>query len=160
MRIQGIAASFNSLFVLFMLATFICSLLVVGQKQDLEDIPPFFINNFTDRGQRNHTSNQDSTLGVSVHFQNDGAALYLLTHASSPPTLDTVKRWISKVAKHDEFNQSAGRIITSSHYLRSFPCIYDLIYMHFDTEVEVTNCQILLLSTTISSDKFLVSFIG
>ncbi|XP_039129242.1 DNA polymerase zeta catalytic subunit isoform X3 [Dioscorea cayenensis subsp. rotundata] len=79
-----------------------------GQKQDLEDIPPFFINNFTDRGQRNHTSNQDSTLGVSVHFQNDGAALYLLTHASSPPTLDTVKRWISKVAKHDEFNQSAG----------------------------------------------------
>ncbi|KAH7676747.1 DNA-directed DNA polymerase protein [Dioscorea alata] len=79
-----------------------------GQKQDLEDIPPFFINNFADRSQRNHTSNQDSTLGVSVHFQNDGAALYLLTHATSPPTLDSVKRWISKVAKHDEFNQSAG----------------------------------------------------
>ncbi|KAM0954326.1 putative DNA-directed DNA polymerase [Dioscorea sansibarensis] len=79
-----------------------------GQKQDLEDILPFFINNFTDRSQRNHTSNEDSTLGVSVHFQNDGAALYLLSHATSPPTLDTVKQWLSEVVKHDEFNQSTG----------------------------------------------------
>ncbi|KAJ0979746.1 hypothetical protein J5N97_015220 [Dioscorea zingiberensis] len=88
-----------------------------GQKQELEDIPPFFINNFTDRSQRNQASNQDSALGVSVHFQNDGTALYLLTHATSPPSLDCVKRWISERVKHDELNNSSGDLCSEMQHV-------------------------------------------
>ena len=38
---------------------------------------------------------QDSAIGVPVHYQNDGSFLYLLSPVVSPPLAEKVKRWLS-----------------------------------------------------------------
>jgi hypothetical protein len=35
-------------------------------------------------------------MGVPTHFQNDGSALYLLTHARSPPSAVAVGEWLTQ----------------------------------------------------------------
>ncbi|KAF9669963.1 hypothetical protein SADUNF_Sadunf13G0019200 [Salix dunnii] len=37
---------------------------------------------------------QEAIIGVPAHYLNDGSVLYLLTHVFSPPSVDSVHRWL------------------------------------------------------------------
>ncbi|XP_017700432.1 DNA polymerase zeta catalytic subunit isoform X2 [Phoenix dactylifera] len=74
---------------------------VYFERQGKDDILPFFERTSVDtRSCRllpsvvNPNFGQDSAAGAPTHFQNDGSVLYLLTHAFSPPTSDSVCQWL------------------------------------------------------------------
>ncbi|KAG0496633.1 hypothetical protein HPP92_001324 [Vanilla planifolia] len=64
----------------------------------MDDIEPFFprISQWLNSHEENITLERDSLLGIPTHFQNDGSVLYLLTHALSPPTINSVNDWLSR----------------------------------------------------------------
>ncbi|KAG2695557.1 hypothetical protein I3760_07G018400 [Carya illinoinensis] len=69
---------------------------------DLDDFLPFFdgdcqeVKEDMDKHGRNSDSNSDQVvIGVPTHCQNDGSYLYLLTSVFSPPSADSVYRWLS-----------------------------------------------------------------
>uniref|UniRef100_A0A0E0EFX5 DNA polymerase zeta catalytic subunit n=1 Tax=Oryza meridionalis TaxID=40149 RepID=A0A0E0EFX5_9ORYZ len=68
-------------------------------KLGFADIPPFF-NQSAEENKQNesfqHMGSSWDTLGVPTHFQNDGSALYLLTHAFSPPSTVAVGQWLTQ----------------------------------------------------------------
>ncbi|XP_072974935.1 DNA polymerase zeta catalytic subunit isoform X1 [Typha angustifolia] len=74
----------------------------IGQaaRQGLNDPLPFFSRSFEMKKRYEsfqHVGNlnsQESALGILTHFQNDGSILYVLTHAISPPTLESVQEWL------------------------------------------------------------------
>ena len=54
-----------------------------------------------------HMESNDFTgdvLGVPTHFQNDGSALYLLTHALSPPSAGAVSHWLTQESSSSIFS--------------------------------------------------------
>ena len=54
-----------------------------------------------------HMESNDFTvgvLGVPTHFQNDGSALYLLTHALSPPSAGAVGHWLTQQSSSSIFS--------------------------------------------------------
>ncbi|KAI0510395.1 hypothetical protein KFK09_010996 [Dendrobium nobile] len=68
----------------------------IDKRQGMENIMPFFprISQDVNLYDENVIFSQDFALGIPTHFQNDGSVLYLLTHAQSPPTLNTVYDWL------------------------------------------------------------------
>uniref|UniRef100_A0A0E0LPJ2 DNA polymerase zeta catalytic subunit n=1 Tax=Oryza punctata TaxID=4537 RepID=A0A0E0LPJ2_ORYPU len=73
-----------------------------ASKLGFADIPPFFNQNAEENKQNESFQHMGSsefswdTLGVPTHFQNDGSALYLLTHAFSPPSTVAVGQWLTQ----------------------------------------------------------------
>ncbi|KAG2647414.1 hypothetical protein PVAP13_2KG571100 [Panicum virgatum] len=71
-------------------------------KIGLADLLPFFNQNIEENRQNELFQHMESNefaggaLGVPTHFQNDGSALYLLTHALSPPSAVAVGQWLSQ----------------------------------------------------------------
>ncbi|XWS42404.1 hypothetical protein CRYUN_Cryun16bG0011700 [Craigia yunnanensis] len=85
-----------------------CPLFIEGNYQGtsgraLDEILPFFSGDCEEEKERknnclgNNNSNfhQEAALGVPTHYQNDGSFLYLLTPVFSPPSVDSVYRWLS-----------------------------------------------------------------
>lgn len=68
----------------------------------LADLPPFFNQSIEENKQNELFQHMETSefaggvLGVPTHFQNDGSALYLLTHALSPPSAVAVGQWLSQ----------------------------------------------------------------
>ncbi|KAK9161490.1 hypothetical protein Syun_007831 [Stephania yunnanensis] len=79
--------------------------------KDADVIPPFFMEGVkVEKHHYEHESevfpfHHETVLGVPTHYQNDGSFAYLLTTVFSPPTLDSVKDWLSHLALQ---NESAG----------------------------------------------------
>ncbi|KAF0907731.1 hypothetical protein E2562_020477 [Oryza meyeriana var. granulata] len=73
-----------------------------SSKLGFVDIPPFFNQNAEENKQNGSFQHMESsefswdTLGVPTHFQNDGSALYLLTHAFLPPSAVAVDQWLTQ----------------------------------------------------------------
>ncbi|KAK4595861.1 hypothetical protein RGQ29_014087 [Quercus rubra] len=68
----------------------------------MDDISPFFEGNcreakeFAESDARISGSDSDQfVMGIPTHCQNDGSYLYLLTPVLSPPSTDSVYRWLS-----------------------------------------------------------------
>lgn len=68
----------------------------------LVDLLPFFNQN-ADKYKQNESFQHiessefaEDTLGVPTHFENDGSALYLLTHALAPPPAVAVGQWLTQ----------------------------------------------------------------
>lgn len=68
----------------------------------MDDISPFFEGNcreakeVMDSHARISGSDSDQfVMGIPTHCQNDGSYLYLLTPVLSPPSTDSVYRWLS-----------------------------------------------------------------
>lgn len=68
----------------------------------MDDFLPFFygdcqeVKEDMDKPGRNIDSNSNQVvIGVPTHCQNDGSYLYLLTSVVSPPSADSVYRWLS-----------------------------------------------------------------
>lgn len=64
----------------------------------MDETPPFFVGNFQeDNGlhKNESCSHREVVIGVPTHYLNDGSCLYLLTPAISPPSVDTIKNWLS-----------------------------------------------------------------
>ena len=67
----------------------------------MDDFLPFFEGDcreekeLMDKHARISDSNSDQVvIGVPTHCQNDGSYLYLLTPVLSPPSTDSVYRWL------------------------------------------------------------------
>ncbi|XP_040381696.1 DNA polymerase zeta catalytic subunit isoform X2 [Oryza brachyantha] len=73
-----------------------------SSKLGLVDIPPYFNQNAEENKKKEafqHMENSGfswDTLGVPIHFQNDGSAVYLLTHAFLPPSAVAVGQWLTQ----------------------------------------------------------------
>uniref|UniRef100_J3MNX6 DNA polymerase zeta catalytic subunit n=1 Tax=Oryza brachyantha TaxID=4533 RepID=J3MNX6_ORYBR len=73
-----------------------------ASKLGLVDIPPYFNQNAEENKKKEafqHMENSGfswDTLGVPIHFQNDGSAVYLLTHAFLPPSAVAVGQWLTQ----------------------------------------------------------------
>ncbi|KAL8553803.1 hypothetical protein ACS0TY_002187 [Phlomoides rotata] len=72
------------------------------QGKFADDCLPFFARNCLEQELQGvsprkyeHADNHEPTMGVPVHFQNDGSYLYMLTPAGSPPSRESVDRWLS-----------------------------------------------------------------
>lgn len=71
----------------------------------LADLLPFFNQNIEDNKQNELFQHMESggfaggVMGVPTHFQNDGSALYLLTHARSPPSAVAVGEWLTQQSR-------------------------------------------------------------
>lgn len=73
------------------------------QGRSADDCLPFFVRNCLEQelqgvsspGKCENVDNHETTMGVPVHFQNDGSCLYMLTPAVSPPSRESVDRWLS-----------------------------------------------------------------
>ncbi|KAF8760569.1 hypothetical protein HU200_010040 [Digitaria exilis] len=71
-------------------------------KMGLANLLPFFNQNIEENKQNELFQHMESSefaggvLGVPTHFQNDGSALYLLTHALSPPSAVAVGQWLTQ----------------------------------------------------------------
>lgn len=73
------------------------------QNLMVDDLCPFFLSDH--REERNIESfsckrescrnNQEAAMGVPVHYQNDGSHLYMLTPVSSPPSVESIRSWLS-----------------------------------------------------------------
>ncbi|XP_042518598.1 DNA polymerase zeta catalytic subunit [Macadamia integrifolia] len=69
---------------------------------DENELLPFFVDNYQEEKEANHKSyrntelnlHQETVLGVPTHYQNDGSFLYLLTPIFSPPSVDSVHKWL------------------------------------------------------------------
>ncbi|XP_020108239.1 DNA polymerase zeta catalytic subunit isoform X3 [Ananas comosus] len=74
-------------------------------RQGLSDLLPFHNNSIENskhyKSKQNEESYsfQESALGVPTHFQNDGSALYMLTHAFLPPTSESIDQWLREEAE-------------------------------------------------------------
>jgi DNA polymerase zeta len=75
----------------------------------LVDLLPFFDQNMEENKQNEsfqHMENSEfagGVLGVPTHFQNDGSALYLLTHALAPPSAVAVGNWLTQQSCSSKF---------------------------------------------------------
>lgn len=84
-----------NLIVLFWIADLFFS---TYQGKVLDETPPsFMVNVQEDQGLHKNESccDQEVVIGVPTHYLNDGSCLYLLTPAISPPSVDTIKNWLS-----------------------------------------------------------------
>ncbi|XP_021281513.1 DNA polymerase zeta catalytic subunit isoform X2 [Herrania umbratica] len=69
----------------------------------LDEVLPFFSRGCEEEkeiqnkflGNNNSNFHQEAALGVPIHYQNNGSFLYLLTPVSSPPSPESVYRWLS-----------------------------------------------------------------
>lgn len=78
-----------------------------SEKSGLADLLPFFNQNMEENKQNESFQDMESTgdvLGVPTHFQNDGSALYLLTHALSPPSAGAVGHWLTQQSSSSIFS--------------------------------------------------------
>ncbi|KAL9379007.1 hypothetical protein Peur_027489 [Populus x canadensis] len=63
---------------------------------------PFFDGDYHDKkgveikssSNIDFNAQQEAIIGVPTHYLNDGSVLYLLTHVFSPPSVDSVHRWL------------------------------------------------------------------
>lgn len=76
---------------------------VSGQNVIVDDLSPFFLSDhLEERGlesfickRESCRNNQEAVMGVPVHYQNDGSHLYMLTPVWSPPSVESVRSWLS-----------------------------------------------------------------
>lgn len=69
----------------------------------MDELLPFFEGDFHENKVVEHFSlseddpnvQQEAIMGVPAYYQNDGSLLYLLTPAYSPPSVDSVCRWLA-----------------------------------------------------------------
>lgn len=82
--------------------------------QYTDNIPLFFSRKAEDKNSSrllndgNFIFHQESAWGVPTHFQNDGSILYLLTHACSPPNMESVRQWLLKVKQGNTLENHSG----------------------------------------------------
>ncbi|KAJ8511067.1 hypothetical protein OPV22_001501 [Ensete ventricosum] len=81
----------------------------------MNDLLPFFGRDFelkksyqSSHDMGSHGNFQESALGIPTHFQNDGSVLYLLTHETSPPSVDSVYQWLLQVERQRCSNYATG----------------------------------------------------
>ncbi|XP_058193390.1 DNA polymerase zeta catalytic subunit isoform X2 [Rhododendron vialii] len=74
------------------------------QRKLVDEILPFFESSCLKDGevQKKSSTNNDldphkRVVGVPTHYQNDGSYLYMLTPVVSPPSVDSVSRWLLHV---------------------------------------------------------------
>uniref|UniRef100_A0A0D9X2Q2 DNA polymerase n=1 Tax=Leersia perrieri TaxID=77586 RepID=A0A0D9X2Q2_9ORYZ len=73
-----------------------------ASKLGLDNLLPFFNQNAEENKQNESFEHIESSelardaLGVPTHFQNDGSALYVLTHAFLPPSVVAVGQWLTQ----------------------------------------------------------------
>lgn len=73
------------------------------QRKLVDEFLPFFDSNCLKDGdeQKSSTNNDLDPLkrdmGVPTHYQNDGSYFYMLTPVVSPPSADSVSRWLLHV---------------------------------------------------------------
>ncbi|KAI8527302.1 hypothetical protein RHMOL_Rhmol12G0065400 [Rhododendron molle] len=74
------------------------------QRKLVDEILPFFESNCLKDGEVQKKSSTINDLdphkrvvGVPTHYQNDGSYLYMLTPVVSPPSVDSVSRWLLHV---------------------------------------------------------------
>ncbi|KAM7473785.1 hypothetical protein LguiB_021028 [Lonicera macranthoides] len=68
----------------------------------VDECLPFFEGDYQERNEVESVRYRSSDLnycrqvimGVPTHYQNDGSYLYMLTPAFSPPSADTVHKWL------------------------------------------------------------------
>lgn len=83
------------------------------------DLLPFFNQNMEGSKHNEPFRHMESSefargvLGVPTHFQNDGSALYLLTHALLPPSAVAVGHWLTQ-------QSFSGKFCTESFLHRLF----------------------------------------
>lgn len=68
------------------------------QGGSAEDVGPFFTDTCKVVSEKPHgcgDSCHDALMGVPTHYQNDGSYAYLLTPAVSPPSIDSVLKWLA-----------------------------------------------------------------
>ncbi|XP_010674733.1 DNA polymerase zeta catalytic subunit isoform X5 [Beta vulgaris subsp. vulgaris] len=68
------------------------------QSGSPEDVHPFFTDSCVDVLEKPLgyvDFCQDALMGVPTHYQNDGSCAYLLTPAVSPPSTDSVLKWLA-----------------------------------------------------------------
>ncbi|XP_073038938.1 DNA polymerase zeta catalytic subunit isoform X2 [Primulina eburnea] len=77
-----------------------CNEVPIVQGRSIEDCLPFFVRNFPEEKElppRNYdyVNHHESVMGVPILYQNDGSHLFMLTSAISPPSTESVDRWLS-----------------------------------------------------------------
>lgn len=69
------------------------------QGRFADDCPPFFERNCLEEEFQarkcEYVDNREPVMGVPILYQNDGSYLYMLTPAVSPPSRESVDRWLS-----------------------------------------------------------------
>lgn len=79
------------------------------QGRSADDLLPFFERNYLEEVQLPCVSprkcglvdNHEAVMGVPVLYQNDGSYIYMLTPVMSPPSRQSVDRWLSSDCKID-----------------------------------------------------------
>lgn len=79
------------------------------QGTSADDLLPFFERHCLEEEQlpcvgprkSEHVDNHEAVMGVPVLYQNDGSFLYMLTPVMSPPSRQSVDRWLSSDCKID-----------------------------------------------------------
>lgn len=89
---------------------------LTDEKIDVHAVTSFFKRNNKDKGLLDKPdvaphSHQEVRGGIPIHFQNDGSPLYLLTYALSPPSLDSVSQFVSKLTQGNMFVRTLKRKI-------------------------------------------------
>ncbi|KAG5521159.1 hypothetical protein RHGRI_033645 [Rhododendron griersonianum] len=84
------------------------------QRKLVDEILPFFESNCLKDGevQKKSSTNNDldpqkRVVGVPTHYQNDGSYLYMLTPVVSPPSADSVSRWLLHVDSVGDSGQNS-----------------------------------------------------
>lgn len=90
-------------------------MLLLADWQGTEKLLPFFRRDFEHRksyqspsGVEGSEFHEEFTFGVPTHFKNDGSLLYLLSHAISPPSVESVCQWLLKLEKGRYSNNIHG----------------------------------------------------
>ncbi|XP_042428340.1 DNA polymerase zeta catalytic subunit-like isoform X2 [Zingiber officinale] len=90
-------------------------LLAIDSCSMIEKLLPFFRRDFEHRksyqspsGVEGSEFHEEFAFGVPTHFKNDGSLLYLLSHAISPPSVESVCQWLLELEKRRYSNNTYG----------------------------------------------------
>ncbi|XP_074555935.1 DNA polymerase zeta catalytic subunit [Curcuma longa] len=93
-----------------------CSM--IADLQGTDNLLPFFRRDFEHRksyqspsGVEGSEFHEELTFGVPTHFKNDGSFLYLLSHAISPPSIESVCQWLLELENGRYSNNTHGNSI-------------------------------------------------
>ncbi|KAL6964779.1 DNA-directed DNA polymerase [Sarracenia purpurea var. burkii] len=71
------------------------------EREHVDELLPFFegecskvVHARKKSSRNNESDNHQRVMGVPTHYQNDGSHLYMLTPVFSPPSADSVSRWL------------------------------------------------------------------
>ncbi|XP_052192570.1 DNA polymerase zeta catalytic subunit isoform X3 [Diospyros lotus] len=97
------------------------------QRQLIEEFPPFFGKDCLVDGDiqkkspsSNELDHHECVIGVPTHYQNDGSYLYMLTPVFSPPSADTVSRWLLHDNSVDDLGEHTKAVSVDSPSPKGF----------------------------------------